>query len=179
VPARLDGISNLFDLFALDFLAYEPEVASLYGPKWRFARLPLFPVTPVIPTLFVGAGLNAPPGMPADIIDPYESAAVEFVTWSYGAEAQALLAAAGVAPVLADAAIQKGFWTAASGNAEAIGDWRHFVNFAAGWPADPPSQIMADALTQAVQAPATLATLLAQAEQAMNAAVAGAPAASS
>jgi len=55
-----------------------------------------------------------------------------------------------------------------------VGDWRHFTHYAEGWPAYPPGQVMTDALTQAVAAPATLGTLLAQAQQQMNDAVAAA-----
>lgn len=176
VPKQVDGISQLMDLFALDFFPYDPTVISRYGERWRFVRLPRFPVDPLIPTSFTGAGLRlgspTPTGTPPKDLDRYVAAAAEFLTWSYGSEAQTLLAAAGVVPVLADPATQDRFWSASAPNFRAVGDWGHFVNYAEGWTAYPPDSIMGDTLSAAVQAPATLPALLKQAEQKMNAAVA-------
>jgi ABC-type glycerol-3-phosphate transport system substrate-binding protein len=171
VPTQVHGIPALFDLFAMDFVPYRPGLAPTYGDRWRFARLPQFPVASVIPTLLTGAGLSAPPRMPADVIGPYVTAAADFLTWSYSSDAQAMLSAAGIAPVLADANTQARFWTRSSANAQAVGDWRHFINYAEGWPAYPPRQIMGDTLSQAVQTPASLGAILVQAEQKMNAAL--------
>jgi len=172
VPAQVAGLSQLLDLYALDLVPYGPDVTGLYDPRWRFARFPRLPVVPVVPTLFMGAGLITQPRTTAGAVAPYANAAAEFLVWSSGSEAQALLTGAGVAPVSADAATQQRFWSAAPAKSRAVGDWQHFVNYAEGWPAYPPTPIMADALTQAVQAPSTLGALLAGAEQKMNAAVA-------
>jgi ABC-type glycerol-3-phosphate transport system substrate-binding protein len=168
IPAQVDGIANFVNLYAMDFVSWDPGVTPLYGTKWRFARLPVFPVTPVIPTVFVGSGLSAPAGYPASAVSPYETAAARFLEWSYGSEAQALLGAAGVLPVISDVTVQESFWNHAPAEMQGIGDWRHFIDYADGWPGYPPIAIVANALAQAVQDPSTIGTILSSLQAALN-----------
>lgn len=143
------------------------------GQGVGYARLPAFPARPVIPTVFTGSGLYAPldrPPSTAAAIAPYPAAAAQFLVWTYGPQAQSVLAAQGSPPVLADPAAQAAFWNGPARQASAVGDAAHFVNYAAGWPTYPSDQIVANALAAAVETPGTLAAQMAGAENRWNAA---------
>lgn len=167
VAAKIHGLAGLTGLFAMDFTTY-PRAGV--DARWRYTRLPAFPIEPVVPVVFEGAGLYAPrdqvPSNPSAVA-PYQSAAAGLLAWTYSPGAQALLRGAGFAPVLADPAVQRSFWSAA---AAAVGDWQHFVSYASGWPTYPPEQAVTAALAAAVQAPESLAAGLAKAEATWNAA---------
>lgn len=174
--------------YAMQFSPYVPPLGLLAPTAgcaqiWRWARLPRFPMNPVIPTAVVGVGLRdgsahqaitgakpqpAVPPMPVAQALPYIDAAVDFILWTYGSDAQALLAAAGLPPVVADAKAQARFWALTGDDAQPVGDWTHFQPYSADWPAIPPANLIGDALSQALADPTQLPALLAGAEKAMN-----------
>lgn len=167
--------------YAMQFTPYVPPLGPLAPPAgctpvWQWARLPRFPADPVVPTAVVGMGLqdgNAvrPGQAPKPVAQalPYIQATADLILWLYGSEAQALLAATGLPPVLADPQAQARFWSQAASSAKVVGDWAHFQPYTAGWPALPPAKLVGDALTPAVADPAQLPALLAAAEKQMNA----------
>ena len=185
--AVLSGCPPTGGNYGLWFAPYVPllRVASPVQPapvacaQWKWARLPRFPVSPVIPTVVSGLGLAwqppdiprqaAPPLPPAVTVEASIDAAAAFLVWLYQAAPQGLLRAAGFVPVSAAPADQAPFWSAAAADIRALGDYAHFVDYAAGWPAVPPTDYVGQALAQAVAAPANLAALLATAQQQCNA----------
>jgi len=168
-PIPAESMAAFSDRYAMEFTAYSPPGGSTppdlprHDSRWKYVRLPVFPATPIIPTAYWGEGVTA--GSAA----PYTDAAARFLLWLFEQEPQALLAAADIPPVLADPAVQGAFWTNAAPATQAVGDWRHFVDYPEGWPATPPNSIVAQALEQAVKDPPALADALAQADRQMNA----------
>jgi len=177
-PATVRGLSALVELtrdFAVspaDALAGSYAMAlSLYQPgglaaNWKWARLPRFPVDPVIPTVSVAQGLattDHPKPPAADLV----TATAQYLLWFYTAEATALLVAAGTPPALAGAAVQTEYWARRQGDG-AVGDWRNFRDCYAGFPFIP-FATMYSAIDQVLAGAVDLRSALATAEQAMNA----------
>ena len=146
--------------------------------QWQWARMPRFPAEAVIPTIVSGLGLKwqppdipgakSPPRAPASAVTEYASAAVTFVDWLYGDQAQALLRQAGFIPVSSAADVQGPFWATAAPDIRALGDYADFQDYAAGWPAVPPTDYVGQALEQALTQPGQLNALLTAAEQKLN-----------
>jgi hypothetical protein len=67
------------------------------------------------------------------------------------------------------AGVQSEFWSGAPNDIRTLGDYAHFTDYAASWPAVPPTDYVGQALAQAVTAGADLASLVASAEQQANA----------
>ena len=146
--------------------------------QWQWARMPRFPAQPVIPTIVSGLGLEwqppdvpgtkSPPRAPASAVTEYASATVAFLDWLYGDQAQTLLRQAGFIPVSSAADVQGPFWATAAPDIRALGDYAHFQDYAAGWPAVPPTDYVGQALEQALTQPGQLNALLTAAEQKLN-----------
>lgn len=154
-----------------------PGLTPVDCTAWSWARMPRFPVSPIIPTVVSGLGLAAlaPPrssgtatAASPDALARYVDAAASFLVWLYQPSAQKLLGSAGFIPVAASSAVQTPFWANAAADIGALGDFTNFVDYAAGWPAVPPTDYVGQALAQAATAPAHLPALLAQAEMQLN-----------
>jgi len=93
------------------------------------------------------------------------------MTWLVGTEAQPLLAAAGNAPVLAEARVQQAFWQAQPADDQAVGDWANLAPLDTAWPATPAATFSAtgSALSAAVVDPSQLGRLVAQAAAQLDA----------
>ena len=175
------GLVQLSRRFALAFDLWAPPgvfaPSQIFGAQWAWARLPRFPVRPVVTTLTNGEGLTMPPHGQQD---PGQlDMAVEALLWLYRPAAQALLQAWGAVPVLAAEGIQKQFWSRQSSADQAVGDWRNFVPYDAGWPSSQvgwPSgsvkykitNVMMGALSQAFRHPEALAANVVQAARLLN-----------
>jgi len=180
-PATVEGISNLVDLgrqFALsqaDALSLGFGLAfELYHPGplpsgWQWARLPRFPVQPVIPTVSVAQALAYVAPTPAPAPDaPDVRAAAEYLLWWYTPDATTLLIAEGSPPALADPSVQTRYWQGKAGGADAVGDWHNFRDCFSGFPSTVPDQVMFNALNQAIARKVSVQTALATAQQDIN-----------
>lgn len=149
-----------------------PAVAAVlrYGPEWAWARVPRFPVRPVITTLANGEGLTRLTNTEPD--EGQLELAVEALLWLYDPDAQRLLQAWGAVPVLADPEAQRQFWARQTPEDQAVGDWGNFVGYGAGWPGSVNVSLMSAALNNAVRDPSQLGAQVATAEQKMNASLA-------
>lgn len=152
--------------FALAFSLYRPSGTP---PGWRWARLPRFPVRPVIPTASVAQGLaynrhttSAPAPNSRELL-----ATVEYLLWWYSPAATSLLIAAGPPPALGNPAVQARYWRAKADGAAAVGDWRHFRDCYAGFPWVP-DKVVFETLNQVIAGSVTLHSALGTAEQQMN-----------
>ena len=132
-----------------------------FGPEWSWARLPVFPVRPVVGTMVSGEGLTGP-GAGRREHPGQLDAAVDALLWLYGAGAQALLQAWGAVPVAADAAAQRRFWGSQPVGSRVVGDWANFVAFGGGAWAAPAAGAMLNALEAAAFSPADPTVLAAQ-----------------
>jgi len=177
-PATVEGISNLVDLgrqfavsqadaltrgFAIAFALYRPEPLP---SGWRWARLPRFPVQPVIPTVSVAQALAYAAPTPAPAPDaPDVRAAAEYLLWWYTPDATTLLIAEGSPPALADPTVQTRYWRGKPG---AVGDWQNFRDCFSGFPSTVPDQVMFNALNEAIVGKVSVPGALAIAQQGMN-----------
>lgn len=179
-PGTLKGMAALVELSAE--YAVSPAIArnagfalafALFRPGglpagWQWARLPRFPVTPVITTVTVAQGLayRAPMAAPAPDA-PLVRAAAEYLLWWYTPTATTLLQAESTPPALASAAVQEAYWQGRGGGASAVGDWTHFRDCYAGLPVTP-DPILYRALQAVVFDKVALRTALAAAERDAN-----------
>lgn len=189
--AAMNGVAALVDLFrrfapaapagpakaaspapALALDTWQAPSQRQVGAEWAYARLPRLPVRAVIPTGPSGVGVVQPAGSPS--VPRALTAAVTALAWLYSDTAQPLLAAAGNVPVLAAPEAQGAFWDRQAPGDRAVGDWRNFLPYNAGWPGLPNNRDMANAIAGAIHDPTQLPDLVAAAVQAMNADVAGA-----
>lgn len=184
VPTTPAGMQNFTERYALAFSFYVPDVgppgpslAPSYTKGWQFARLPRFPVRPIVTTSFLGDCLAYLPSSDAATVDFSQAltqqaadvdAGTDFLTWMYSPAAQSILTGNGFPPVMADGEAQRGFWQRMRRDIRVIGDWENFVYYADGWPNVPPPDIMDSALQNAVGDPRTLMSELMKAEQVMN-----------
>ena len=176
--------------YALTFVPTAQEL-GMYGTPmaakgWQWARFPILPVRNVVPLQVTGSTVNpsgqgwfvaggAPPQAPSQSL----TALADFALWWYHQYHTTPGLIGLPAPVLADAAVQRAYWSA-SGQAPgypAVGDWQRFAVVEAGWPLVPgasstsPSPVF-DALTQAAEQRTPICKLLPQATQKLNAMVA-------
>ncbi len=161
---RLDGWRNL----------------NYASPPWGWARMPRFPVLPVITVgsnAVVLRSLSGHPRLPSNA--PQALATAEFGIWLNSATATNLTSALGpwAPPASADPAVQTRFWSgpavtnhaAAASGVAAAGDWKHFVDVYDGFPAIPAHDAVLDAMASALGGTTPLEAALAQAQQTMNA----------
>ncbi len=187
MPARLvptkdvAAVDSMPDWYAMAFSVFAPQIGPAqrvagvpqFDSRWEYARLPVFPVRPVVTVGFLGAGLqySPPPGSHTTLAQALETNAraigigSRFLSWLVGPRAQAMIAASGLPPVLSNG--QDGFWTRQK-NGKAVGDWRRFVYFAENWPVLPPPAIMNSVLGSAVADPGSLEAGLREAQLKMN-----------
>lgn len=169
--------SPLPESFALAFDLYTPpglfSPAQAFDSRWAWARLPRFPVRPVITSVVNGEGLTVPRrGQPQE--RGQLNLAVEALVWLYEPAAQALLEAWGAVPVLGGADVQRRFWNLQSADVQEMGGWANFTPYDAGWPGggrrmvNSISYAMAGALSRAVYRRETLASSVAWAVRRVN-----------
>ena len=146
-----------------------PAVAPVlrYGPHWAWARIPRFPVRPVITTLTNGEGLTPVAGAPSD--DRQLAEVVEALLWLYTPAAQRILQAWGAVPVLSDPKAQRRFWKAQAPDGQAVGDWANFIGYGPEWPGSVNRTLISAALMAAIADPSQLEPQVAAAVQRMNA----------
>ena len=160
-PSRADPMAA-----AMTFGTWMPPSQRPTGGEWAYARMPRFPVRPVITTRPVGEGIQQAAGRPA--APRALAAAATALIWLYSDAAQPLLRAAGFVPVLGSVSAQGEFWRRQSADDQTVGDWQNFLPYAAGWPAIPNPVWMLLAISQAQADPARLPALVAEAVQGMN-----------
>ncbi len=160
------------------FLPYLGE--GVPGPAWCAARMPRFPVRPVVPADAEGVTLVRPAGGTGYTTSYTQAppaaalrAVVEYALWRYGISRANPSGSYLPPPVLGAAAAQRGYWEAQAKRAPglgALGDWQQYVFTGAGWPSVAPrvTAVMYQALSEAVTNGAHLATLLAAASRKMN-----------
>jgi len=180
VPTAAGGIAGMADQYAIAFDTWTPPsgagsdggVPSLssslpslrFGKEWAWARVPRFPVPPVVTTALDGEGLTlSGSAAPADL-----PPAVQALLWLFAPGAQAALRAYGLPPVRSDVNAQGGFWGMWGPSGQAVGDWRRFTPYDAGWPGPAGSAPMAQALAGAVAEPARLGALVVAAARQMS-----------
>ena len=185
--AVLSGCPVGAGAYGMWFAPYVPPLHLSFGlpglgrvdcARWQWARMPRFPVSPVIPTVVSGLGLarSVPTRKPGRVttapstgtVARHVTAATSFLLWLYQSQAQTRLRSAGFVPVSASPAAQSPFWADASANVRALDDFGHFVDYTAGWPGVPPTDYVGQVLVQAVAAPAMLPKLLSDAELQLN-----------
>jgi len=167
-PAAWDAAVR--SLFAMEFAPYNSGYPLPAG--WAWARLPRFPVEPVVPTQSTAVAVEAskPGGAPPAPDAPETLAAARFGVWLDSAAGIAVTAPRGLAPALAAPSIQTTFWTGRSlDGAAALGDWHQFRGVYDGFPAVLSRDYVAQALSDAMAGTANLADALAGAEKRMNA----------
>lgn len=152
--------------FALWFTLYRPSGTP---PGWRWARLPRFPVRPVVPTASVAQSLAynrhttpAPAPNSRELL-----AAVEYLLWWYSTAATSVLIAEGPPPALANPEVQARYWRERTDGAAVVGDWQNFRDCYAGFPWVPDKVVFA-ALDQVIAGSASLPSALGTAEKQMN-----------
>lgn len=147
--------------------------APAFDARWAWARLPRFPVRPVITTLVNGEGLTTArrgqPPRPDQL-----NLAVQALLWLDEPPGRSLLQAWGAVPVLGGAEAQKRFWELQARDVRVVGEWTNFVPYDSGWPsggawmAGRVSRAMVPALLQAVSGTETLHATLAHAVRHVN-----------
>lgn len=154
---------------------FQAEVLGLYAmtfaplgflpPGFSWARLPRFPVRPIIPIVSWAVGLTTRRGVALPAPDsPAALAAVGF------ALAQGQAGSIRFPPASASASIQRAYWSGpAPGPAAVLGDWQNFRDAYDGYPVIPGRDYVTDAIAQALTGKSSLAAALAHAEQQMNA----------
>lgn len=146
---------------ALAFQLYQP--APLPAP-WTWARLPRFPVNPVVTTVSYAQGVVGNPGeVPPDVL----AAAVTFMLWLYEPAAVSLAAGQGDPPVVASASAQPAYWTHKPDGGGAVGDRSHFRDCYDGFPSVT-VHAMEYAMTSVLFGGVKPSAALAVAEQEMN-----------
>lgn len=166
--------SQIYSQFAMMFAPYG---RGNIGASWAWARLPRFPVSPVIPTATTAVALGAtkPSGgvPPADA--PETLVAAQFGVWLDSPAGVDLTSSAGTVPAAAAASIQTRFWTGPGpGSAAVVGDWQHFRGVYDGFPPVSAPQatvgnFVARAVSDAIEGTSSLPDALAGAEKRMNA----------
>lgn len=166
-PVQLsERVALAFDFWAPPGV-FAPSQA--FDARWAWARLPRFPVRPVITTQVNGDRLTLPAqGHQQD--ERELDIAVEDLLWLYQPEAQSLLQAWGAVPLLAAPDIQDQFWARQSPADQVVGDWRNFVPYDTGWPSGNGriANARMSALEPAFRNPGTLAAGVAQAVRRAN-----------
>jgi len=112
-----------------------------FVPGARWARLPVLPRRAAVPVKLSGVQLTYEAYSGAvDPTDPGRNppaaaleAVVQYAQWGY-ARAKGNPSGPIPPPVLADAAVQAGFWAAQGGGASALGDWQNYLVFRGQWP---------------------------------------------
>lgn len=140
--------------------------------KW--ARLPRFPIQPVIPVVSSAVVLEAS-GAPLPAAGSSEAlAAAEFGSWLDSSRAAPIMAAAGIPPATANPAVQNAFWSGTGpGPAAVVGDWKNFRDVYSGFPVIPPRDYVASALGEALAGKLTVANALAKAQRQLGDAALG------
>jgi hypothetical protein len=123
------------DQYALTAQAWPPPSIGS-GAPWAYARLPLFPLRPVITTRLQGVGLWTVRG--AVPTEDELNAAADALVWLYSEEAQRLIADSGNVPVVDSAALEDQVWRHVPAADASVGDWRNFAPWLDGWPGPTP-----------------------------------------
>lgn len=169
-----DWYQEVLATFAMSFDLYSPEPGPFTSPPWAWARLPRFPVQPVIPILSNALALNASSGKVPDPNARETAAAATFAVWLNSPAAIQLTAPAGIVPANAAPSVQTGFWMGRGPrNAAVVGDWANFRDAYDTFPIVPSRDFVVAALADTLSHNLTLADAVAQAEQQMNAEWAG------
>ncbi len=182
LPATPAGYAALPGTYALEFDVYgglpaPPGGAApvpVYSQAWRWTRFPQLPDRPVVPVELAGQGVRLDPSRPlaqgrGGAGKPALQAAVDFLLWLFQPAQRSLLADHGLWVPAGTPQSIDAYWAARPGGAAAVGDWRSFYVYDAGWPPVNCAPV-AQAFARAVAAPpgADLAPLFAAAESALN-----------
>lgn len=165
-----EWLSAVQNLYGMTFDIYPGSHLSGISSEWEWARMPRFPIQPVIPTVAQAIALQkGAASRPPESDSRLAAATAALGTWLNAPEAFELTK---IPSARVDVASQSTFWSAPwSAQAAVLGDWRNFRDAFSGFPTLPSQDYVQQAVSEVLSGDVDLQTALARANQRLNAEV--------